>query len=63
MKLKNYMKVISGEMIGDSNRIGTNLNGSILNLTPKELNHFIFIKKRFKLVKVIEQLILLANLD
>ena len=32
---KNYMKIISGGMIGDFNCIGKNLNGSILNLTPK----------------------------
>ena len=40
---KNYMKIISGGMIGNSNCIGTNLNGSTLNLTPKELNPFLFL--------------------
>ena len=59
---KNYMKLISGGMIGNSNCIGKNLNGSILNITQKELNPFLFLQKRFTLVKVIEQLILLANL-
>ena len=63
MKFKrNYMKLISGGMNIDSNYIGTILNGLILNLTPKELDPFLFLQKRFTLVKVIEQLILLAIL-
>ena len=32
---KNYMKLISGGMIGNSNYIGTSLNGLIPNLTLK----------------------------
>ena len=32
---KNYMKIISGGMIGDFNCIGKNLNGLIINITPK----------------------------
>ena len=36
MKLKrNYLKIIGGGMIGNSYYIGTNLNGLILNITPK----------------------------
>ena len=33
---KNYMKLISGGMIGDSNCIGTNLNGWIQNIYPQK---------------------------
>ena len=39
------MKLISGGMNGDSNCIGTNLNGWIQNLPPKEIDLFIFFKK------------------
>ena len=60
---KNYMKLISGGIIGNSNCIGTNLNGLILNLTPKELNPFLFLQKSYILVKMIEQLILLVILN
>ena len=42
---KNYMKLISGGMIGDYNCIGTNLNGLILNLPSKEINPFLFLQK------------------
>ena len=52
MKLKkNYMKLISGGMIVNSNSIGTNLNGYILNLTPKELNPFSVSSKKFYIDK------------
>ena len=59
---KSYMKLISSRMIGNSNFIGTNLNGSILNLTPKELNPFLFLQKKITLIKVIYHLILLVIL-
>ena len=42
---KNYMKLISGGMIGNSNCIGTNLNGWIQNIPPKEINPIQFIQK------------------
>ena len=35
---KKFMNIIGGGMIGNSNCIGTNLNGLILNQPPKELN-------------------------
>ena len=38
-------------MIGNSNCIGTNFNGSILNITPKELNSFLFLQKKFYISK------------
>ena len=60
---KNYMKLISGGMIGNSNFIGTDFNASILNLPPRELNPFLFLQNSFTLIKVIEQLILLAILN
>ena len=41
---KNYMKLISGEIIGNSNCIGTNFNFLILIIIPKELNPFLFFK-------------------
>ena len=40
------MKLISGGMIVNSNFIGINLNELILNLTPKEVNPFLFIQKK-----------------
>ena len=43
----NYMKLISGGMIGDSNYIGTSLNGSIQEVEPKGINPFQF----FQLLK------------
>ena len=51
---KNNMKLISGGMIGNYNYIGTSLNGLIINLTPKELNPFLFLRKCFILVKMIQ---------
>ena len=64
MKFKrNDMKLIGGVMIENSNNIGTSLTGLILNITPKNLNPFMFLQKRFTLVKFIEQLILLAILN
>ena len=39
------MKLISGGIIGNSNYIGTSLNGSIQELLPKGINPFRFIKK------------------
>ena len=35
---KGYMKLISGGMVGDSNCIGTSLNGWIQNLSTKGIN-------------------------
>ena len=60
---KNYMKLISGGMIGDYNCIVTNLNGWILNITPKEINPILFLQKSFTLIKIIEQLIGLAIIN
>ena len=60
---RKYMKLISGGMIVNYNCIGTNLNWLILNLTPKELNPFLFLQKRLALINVIEQLMLLAILN
>ena len=48
---KNYMNLISGGMIGNSSCIGTNLNGLILNISPKEINPFLFPQKSFTLIK------------
>ena len=58
---KNYMRLIGGGTIGNSNCIGTNLNSLILNITPKELSNFLLFQKDFTLVKLIEQLIFLVN--
>ena len=60
---KNCMNLIGGGMIGNSNCIGTCLNGLILNQPPKELNPFQFLQKNSILVKMIEQLILLVILN
>ena len=38
------MKLISGEMIGNSNGIGTKLKASILNLPPKYINLILFLQ-------------------
>ena len=55
MKLnKNYMKLISGGMIGNSNCIGTNLNGWILTLPPKRDKTYYVYQKSFTLIKMIE---------
>ena len=43
---KNYMKLISGGMIQNSNLIGTNLNGWILNIPQKEINPIQFLQKK-----------------
>ena len=42
---KNFMYIIGGGMIGNSNYIGTCLNGLIQNQPPKELNQFQFLQK------------------
>ena len=60
---KNFMNLIGGGMIGNSNYIGTCLNGLILNQPPKELNPFQFLQKSSILIIMIEQLILLVNLN
>ena len=60
---KNYMKLISGVMIGNSSCTGTNLNGSILNIPSKDIKPFLFLQKRFTLIKMIGQLILLDILN
>ena len=57
---RNYMNLIGDGMIGNSNCIGTILNGFILNQPSKELNPFQFLPKSSILVKMIEQLILLV---
>ena len=41
---KIYMKLISGGIIGDSNYIGTILNGWIKKLSPKGINPIQFIQ-------------------
>ena len=41
---ENYMKLISGGMIGDSNCIGKNLNGCVQNLSPKGINPIQFLQ-------------------
>ena len=41
---KNCMNLIGGRMIGNSNCIGTSLNGLILNQPPKELNPFQYLQ-------------------
>ena len=46
-KLKNYMKLISGVMIGHSNCIGTSLNGWIQKISQKGINPIHFLQKRF----------------
>ena len=47
---RNCMNLIGGGIIGNSNYIGTSLNGLILNITPKELIPFLFLQKSFILV-------------
>ena len=49
---RNCMNLIGGGMIGDSNCIGTSLNGLILNQPQKELNPFILLQKRFNSFRV-----------
>ena len=48
---KNYMKLISCGMIGNSNCIGTNLNGLILNITPEIVKPFSVSSKTFYIDK------------
>ena len=60
---KKLYEANSGGIIGNSNCIGTNLNGWILNLPPTEINPIVFLKKRFTLIKMIEHLIGLAILN
>ena len=57
--LKNFMNLIGGGMIGNSNYIGTCLSGLILNQSPKWLNPFQFLQKSSILIIMIEQLIFL----
>ena len=44
---KNYMKLLSGGMIVDSNHIGTILNGWIQEFKPKGINPFQFLQENF----------------
>ena len=44
---KNYMKLISGGMIGDYNYIGTSLNGWIQNISSKGINPVQFLQNSF----------------
>ena len=59
----NFMNLIGGGMIGDSNYIGTCLNGLIQNQPSKELNPFKFLQKSSILIIMLEQLILLVILN
>ena len=43
-KIENYMKLISGGMIGNSDYIGTSLNGLIQEVKPKVITLFGFFK-------------------
>ena len=53
--IKNKLfNLICGGMIGDSNYIGTCLNGLIRNQHPKELNLFQFLQKSSILIIMIE---------
>ena len=61
--LKKIMNIIGDGMIGNSNCIGTSLNGLILNQPPKELNPIQFLQKSSILIIMIEQLILLVILN
>ena len=47
MKLKNYMKLISVGMIGNSNYIGASLNGLIQEVQTKGMNPFQFLQLFF----------------
>ena len=60
---KNCINLIGGGMIGNSNCIGTSLNGLILNQPPKELNPIKFLQKSYIIIIMIEQLILLVILN
>ena len=59
----NCMNLIGGGIIGDSNCIGSSLNGLILNQPPKELNPFKFLQNSYILIKMIEHFILLFILN
>ena len=61
--LKNCMNQIGGGMIGDSNCIGTSLNGLRLNQPPNGLNLFQFLQNNYILIETIEQLILLVIIN
>ena len=54
---KNYMKLISGGMIKNSNYIGTSLNGLIQEVKLKGKNPIQFLQKSFTCIKLIELLI------
>ena len=60
---KNFLNIIGGGIIGNSNCIGTSLNRLILNQTPKELNPIQFLQKSYILVIIIGQLIFLVILN
>ena len=47
MKNNNYMKLISGGMIGNPNDIGTSLNGSIQEIKLKGINPIQFLQINF----------------
>ena len=51
------MKLISGEMIGNSNHTGISLNGRVQEVQPKGINTFQFPQKSFIQIKMIERLI------
>ena len=51
------MKIISGEMILNSNYIGTSLNGGIQEVKPKWINPFQFLQEIFTWIKITERLI------
>ena len=44
---KNYIRLISGEMIGNSNYIGTSLNGCIQEIIPKGIKSFQYLHEIF----------------
>ena len=46
MKLKNYMKLISGLSIRYSNYIGTSLNGLIQEVKPKGIKTLKFLQNK-----------------
>ena len=58
-----FMKLTGGEMIGNSNYIGTCLNGLIQNKQLNELDPFQFLQISSILIIMIEQLILLVILN
>ena len=46
-EIKNYMRLISGGMIGNSNYIGTSLNGLIQEFKTKVINPIQFLQINF----------------